>query len=57
MKITNYSWQEAIDRIQSIKNKKKKLENNFENNSVESMDQFAFRGLKQRGLIAEKVII
>lgn len=37
--------------------KKKQERNKIEEGSIENMEQFAFRGLKQRGMIEERVII
>lgn len=50
-----FSWQEVIVRIKKTQKKKKEIRKKLEEESLENMDQFAFRGLKQRGIAGEDV--
>lgn len=52
-----FSWQKSLDRLKAIKNKKKQMKEKLENKSIETMDQFAFRGMKHHGLVPEDVKI
>lgn len=49
---TNFSWQETVQRIQEVGEKKKKIQKDLEEESEESIDQMAFRGIRQQ--IAKK---
>lgn len=44
----NLSWQDTVQRIQEFGNKKKELQKELEEDSEESFDQMAFRGIRQQ---------
>uniref|UniRef100_A0A915DNU2 Uncharacterized protein n=1 Tax=Ditylenchus dipsaci TaxID=166011 RepID=A0A915DNU2_9BILA len=46
-------WQETVQRIRDSNTKRKLIKKRLEEESIENMEQFAFRGMKSRGMVGE----
>ena len=47
------SWQQTVERLHTVAHKREQERKRLEKGSVEALDQFAFHGLRQRGLVGD----
>ncbi|KAI1704489.1 moulting cycle domain-containing protein [Ditylenchus destructor] len=48
-------WQETVERIGNIARRRKETQKRLEDESLENMDQFVYRGMRSRGMIKENL--
>uniref|UniRef100_A0A915DNK4 HRDC domain-containing protein n=1 Tax=Ditylenchus dipsaci TaxID=166011 RepID=A0A915DNK4_9BILA len=46
-------WQETVQKLRESNLKRKSIKKKLEEDSIENMEQFAFRGMKSRGMVGE----